>query len=646
MASEISNKQNLNYKNMSTSICSNDEIIEEGFVYSEADLLDELNTSEANDGDADANDTGEDDEHNANDGNINNEKYVNNQKVNNRHNIPNKTITVNKGEKAKEVTANLTHINSHTSATADNATHTNDNNDNLSNVAANIVDNNCVPFVNADNATTTKPNDKHTSTPPTHKLQLRDVVDDESLTIVTAGSGFDSFCPITPRRIIDVEDEPNQFLNCNVTNNITKNNNNNADQTKDATSDVAAVNVTGHNDRNDDEGYYYADEPEDELIVQFLGEANRIAEARLAARRQARAEAREIRMRELERQQKEQEQNADRVFDMHTVSGIDSLSRLAIGVGSSPLGALVLNSTRANSMSSRRSSEDSLEEEGRNLRDIRHELKDVEERFRKAMIANAQLDNERASQTYQIQLLKDKLEEVEESYAQLQREFKEKSRDCNALKRNLDKLSEELKLVQGQLTERDNLIEEQGLVIVAIENDEGTDAKRALVSVENAQLLGSVQGSLDVRVKRFSEEKHQLLTEVQKLQETLESYKAQGKGGSNSLNGPSGSDEDYEAQREANKIISDYKYKLQKAEQEIASLQASLARSETQVIRYKSTAEAAEKAEAELKIERRKLQRENREAMERLEELETSNNHLLKRLDKLKNAKSALLKEL
>lgn len=63
---------------------------------------------------------------------------------------------------------------------------------------------------------------------------------------------------------------------------------------------------------------------------------------------------------------------------------------------------------------------------------------------------------------------------------------------------------------------------------------------------------------------------------------------------------------------EANKTINDYKYRLQKAEQEIASLQANLARSETQVIRYKSTAEAAEKAEADLKIERRKLQREVR----------------------------------
>lgn len=61
---------------------------------------------------------------------------------------------------------------------------------------------------------------------------------------------------------------------------------------------------------------------------------------------------------------------------------------------------------------------------------------------------------------------------------------------------------------------------------------------------------------------------------------------------------------------EANKLITDYRYKLQKAEQEIASLQASLKLKETQVIRYKSTADASEKAESELKIERRKLQRE------------------------------------
>lgn len=112
------------------------------------------------------------------------------------------------------------------------------------------------------------------------------------------------------------------------------------------------------------------------------------------------------------------------------------------------------------------------------------------------MIANAQMDNERASQAYQIQLLKDKLEDVEEARAQLNREHREKCREFELLKRANEKLSEEYKLVEGQLNERDSLIEERGLVIVLVENEDGTDAKRTLVSVENADLLGSVQGSL------------------------------------------------------------------------------------------------------------------------------------------------------
>lgn len=96
----------------------------------------------------------------------------------------------------------------------------------------------------------------------------------------------------------------------------------------------------------------------------------------MAQRRQARAEAREIRMRDLERQQKEQEQNADRAFDMQqqqqtTSSTVDAVARPRLAMTSNALGPLRGGTT----MSSRRSSEDSLEEEGRSLRDIRHELK-------------------------------------------------------------------------------------------------------------------------------------------------------------------------------------------------------------------------------------------------------------------------------
>lgn len=63
-------------------------------------------------------------------------------------------------------------------------------------------------------------------------------------------------------------------------------------------------------------------------------------------------------------------------------------------------------------------------------------------------------------------------------------------------------------------------------------------------------------------------------------------------------------------QREANKLLADYKFKLQKAEQDMLTLQATVARLESQVIRYKTSAEASEKAEDELKVEKRKLQRE------------------------------------
>lgn len=44
----------------------------------------------------------------------------------------------------------------------------------------------------------------------------------------------------------------------------------------------------------------------------------------------------------------------------------------------------------------------------------------------------------------------------------------------------------------------------------------------------------------------------------------------------------------------------------------MSTLQATVARLESQVIRYKSAAEASEKVEDELKVEKRKLQREVR----------------------------------
>jgi 3-dehydroquinate dehydratase len=132
-----------------------------------------------------------------------------------------------------------------------------------------------------------------------------------------------------------------------------------------------------------------------DVIQRVMKSTSDKAEARLWAKRQARAEAREIRMRELERQQKEQEENADRQFDMLAEPMVRTARTSTAG---------------SRYLSSRRSSEDSLEDGG-GLRDLRvrpNELKEYEEKFRKAMIANAQLDNDKTSQTYQLELLKDR----------------------------------------------------------------------------------------------------------------------------------------------------------------------------------------------------------------------------------------------
>ncbi|MFT7815044.1 hypothetical protein Z043-101689 [Arapaima gigas] len=96
-------------------------------------------------------------------------------------------------------------------------------------------------------------------------------------------------------------------------------------------------------------------------------------------------------------------------------------------------------------------------------------------------------------------------------------------------------------------------------------------------------------------------------------------------------------------QRDANRQISELKFKLVKSEQEVTALEQNVARLEGQVTRYKSASENAEKVEDDLKAEKRKLQRELRSALDRVDELEASNSHLSKRLEKMKANRSAML---
>ncbi|XP_064647547.1 leucine-rich repeat flightless-interacting protein 2-like isoform X2 [Lineus longissimus] len=413
---------------------------------------------------------------------------------------------------------------------------------------------------------------------------------------------------------------------------------------------------------------------------QALNQIAREAEQRLAAKRAARSEAREIRMRELERQQKESdeqqkaggvpipraEEKQDRHYEIMTEHRLRSkeffkvkskstaseIRRLRIRTSRDRDGYIPPSTVRQLSTSSftssRRSSEDSIEnDKGVDLKSL---IQELEDKYKKAAMSNAQLDNEKQTLKYQVDHFKDLVDELEEGYTEAMRQYKDKARDLDFQKRSYKDLERDVEFLKEQIKQRDKLIEEHGLVLVGVEDKENENGGiAALVSPETAQLLEEVDGSLDERIKKFLEEKRELNLEIKRLKEELEEATAHNSLAakfnhpeSPKMNGPDM--EVLEIQREANKQVNDYKYKLQKAEQDITNLEGNVMRLESQVKRCKVSADNAEKVEDELKQEKRKLTRELREAQVQIEELQTANNHLQKRLEKLKSSRNALLK--
>uniref|UniRef100_A0A8C2FZJ5 Leucine rich repeat (in FLII) interacting protein 1b n=1 Tax=Cyprinus carpio TaxID=7962 RepID=A0A8C2FZJ5_CYPCA len=521
---------------------------------------------------------------------------------------------------------------------------------------------------------------------------------------------------------------------------------------------------------------------EDDALSQIAREA----EARLAAKRAARAEAREIRMKELERQQKEIYQVQKKYYGLDSKWGhieqwmedserysrhsrrhtsiSDDEERMSVGsrgslrasdyngfLGSSSRASSRASSARASPVVEERS--DFLEKGSRtastlsaatlaslggglsrrgscdtsisvdteaSIREMKDSLVEVEEKYRKAMVSNAQLDNEKTNLMYQVDTLRDTLMELEEFLCETRRECEEKIRDFererhahNVLKFQFEEMKETLKqseelLMEAQqsrgkqvdyiseIADLQETLEWKDKKIGALERqkeysdiihderealrDEVCRLRDALKKhgimlgsevTANGQLAdGAIDGHadaetasrlnqdshtptmsgdsmLEIRLRKLVEERESLLDQVRKYKAIAEQKQKNGTEETGST------DEDdlkngldphiLDLQRDANRQISDLKFKLVKSEQEVTALEQSIIRLEGQVSRYKTSAEAAEKVEDELKVEKRKLQRELRSALDRIDELEASNSHLTKRLEKMKANRSALL---
>ncbi|XP_030603839.1 leucine-rich repeat flightless-interacting protein 2 isoform X7 [Archocentrus centrarchus] len=442
---------------------------------------------------------------------------------------------------------------------------------------------------------------------------------------------------------------------------------------------------------------------EDEALSSIAREA----EARLAAKRAARAEARDIRMRELERQQKELDEKCDKQYTDYSrpssrcaTPGLSAATLASLGGTSSRRGSTDTSSaydpdTSLSELRDIYELKDQIQDvEGRymqGLKELKESLSEVEEKYKKAMVSNAQLDNDKANLIYQVDTLKDVIEEMEEQMSEMKRELEEKSKELERQKHTCTVLQHKQEELKEGIRQRDELIEalerqkeyfdcirnerdelrdeladikgkskageKHGLVIIpdgtpnGDVNHESLSSGITLVSQEAAQVLESAgEGPLDVRLRKLAEEKDELLAQIRKLKNQLEEEKQKhSKVDSSYTDGErmeNGTDLHFiEMQRDANRQISEYKFKLSKAEQEMGTMEQNINRLEGQVSRYKAAADNAEKIEDELKAEKRKLQRELRTALDKVEEMEMTNNHLVKRLEKMKANRNALLSQ-
>nr|XP_031308374.1 leucine-rich repeat flightless-interacting protein 1 isoform X43 [Camelus dromedarius] len=311
--------------------------------------------------------------------------------------------------------------------------------------------------------------------------------------------------------------------------------------------------------------------------------------------------------------------------------------------------------------SSRRGSGDtsiSLDTEA-SIRELKDSLAEVEEKYRKAVVSNAQLDNEKTNFMYQVDTLKDTLLELEEQLAESRRQFEEKNKEFEREKHAHSVLQFQFAEVKEALKQREEMLEKHGIILNSeiATNGETSDALNnvgyqgspKMTKEELSALKATGDGTLDIRLKKLIDERECLLEQIKKLKGQLEERQK-------SIRLDNLRPEDavlengtdmhvMDLQRDANRQISDLKFKLAKSEQEITALEQNVIRLESQVSRYKLAAENAEKIEDELKAEKRKLQRELRSALDKTEELEVSNGHLVKRLEKMKANRSVLLSQ-
>ncbi|XP_044200250.1 uncharacterized protein lrrfip1b isoform X2 [Thunnus albacares] len=263
---------------------------------------------------------------------------------------------------------------------------------------------------------------------------------------------------------------------------------------------------------------------EDDALSQIAREA----EARLAAKRAARAEAREIRMKELERQQKEVSDDEERmsVGSRGSLKVEERPDRDFLEKGSrtaSTLSAATLASLGG--ASSRRGSCDtsfSVETEA-SIRDMKDSLAEAEEKYRKAMVSNAQLHNEKSTLMFQVETLREELSDMEELLWEARRHGDDRTKECERERQAHSVLQFQFKEMRDTLRQTEELLTEVSALRLqsGVYCQEISDLQEALQWKEKK--IGALERQIEISdIVRI--ERDRLRDEVVRLRDLLKKH--------------------------------------------------------------------------------------------------------------------------